>query len=191
VRLAALALVAGLVGCEGTYEWDLPDGFAPPPVPADNPMSDEKVELGRHLFHDARLSSDGTTACATCHQQALAFTDGRAVPAGAAHPRSAMSLVNAGYATSLDWADPAPRSLEDHAREAVLAAVPLGEDPGLVDRLRAHAPYRELFREAFPDEADPIRTDNVVKALAAFERTLISARTPFDRYVAGDAEALD
>ena len=188
--LLALLLLLFVAACDEGFEWDLPPGFPPPPVPADNPMTTEKVELGRHLFYDARLSSDGSRACASCHQQALAFTDGRALP-DVSHPRSAMSLVNVGYATTLDWANPALVTLEDHAREAMIGDVPLGRDPELLARLHAHAPYRDLFREAFPDAADPITLDHVVKALAAFERTILSARSPYDRYVAGDASALD
>ena len=81
--------------------------FPPPHVPADNPMSAAKVELGRHLFYDTRLSGNGTQSCASCHQQALAFTDGRARSLGSTgqlHPRGSMSLVNVAYAAVLTWA---------------------------------------------------------------------------------------
>ena len=79
------------------YQWDLPQGFPAPRVPATNPMSEAKVRLGRYLFYDKRLSVNGTQSCATCHRQELAFTDGRATAIGStgqAHSRSAMSLVN-------------------------------------------------------------------------------------------------
>src|SRR5215468_7201154 len=101
-----------------SFAWNLPKGFPAPRVPASNPMSAAKVELGRHLFYDTRLSGNGTQACATCHEQAKAFTDGRPRGLGSTgqlHARGAMSLVNVGYATTLTWANPALTSLEDQA----------------------------------------------------------------------------
>src|ERR1700679_1584743 len=97
------------------YQWNLPKGFPEPWVPADNPMSASKVELGRHLFYDKRMSVNGTQSCATCHKQELAFTDGRAVGIGATgelHSRSAMSLVNVAYSAALTWSNPEMKSLE-------------------------------------------------------------------------------
>src|SRR6202795_3360093 len=88
-----LAVAAGLVGAD--FEWNLPKGFPKPSVPVDNPMSAAKVELGRYLFYDKRMSVNGTQSCASCHKQELAFTDGRGVGIGATgelHSRSAMSL---------------------------------------------------------------------------------------------------
>src|SRR5262245_58387961 len=79
------------------HVWTLPHQWPTPRVPASNPMTDAKVELGRYLFYDARLSANGTQACATCHEQARAFTDGRPVAIGSTgerHPRGSMSLVN-------------------------------------------------------------------------------------------------
>src|SRR5579862_8771209 len=100
------------------YAWNLPKGFPKPPVPADNPMTSAKVELGRHLFYDTRLSANGKTSCATCHKQELAFTDGRAVGVGATgelHSRSVMSLVNVAYSGALTWSTPELKSLEQQA----------------------------------------------------------------------------
>ena len=86
---AAACLLAGAAfALDAGYVWPLPDWMPPPPVPADNPMSVEKVELGRHLFYDARLSRDGTVACASCHAQDLAFTDGRATAVGSTGRRA-------------------------------------------------------------------------------------------------------
>ncbi|MBX3247274.1 MAG: di-heme enzyme [Myxococcales bacterium] len=195
-----LALLALGVGCtpEGGYVWDLPSGFPEPRVPPDNPMSEAKVELGRHLFYDVRLSGNETQSCASCHLQELAFTDGlpRSLGStGEVHPRGAMSLVNVAYAPTLTWASPVLRHLE------VQALVPLfGEDPvelglagredELLARLRADARYPELFLAAFPGEREPITIDHVSKALASFQRALVSARSPWDRYVAGDEGAV-
>src|SRR5580693_6937625 len=101
-----------------TYSWNLPRGFPKPHVPADNPMTAAKIELGRYLFYDTRMSVNGKASCATCHKQELAFTDGRAVSAGATgqlHSRSAMSLVNVAYSGALTWSDPQMKNLEDQA----------------------------------------------------------------------------
>ena len=107
-RLLALTVCGWVVAAGGVYlpaqeayEWKLPDGFRAPSIPADNPMSSAKVELGRHLFYDTRLSGNGRQACATCHERARAFTDGRARSIGSTgqeHPRGSMSLVNVAYA---------------------------------------------------------------------------------------------
>src|SRR5271154_3585795 len=95
----ALAMAATGLAC-ADFDWNLPKGFPRPAVPAGNPMSAAKVELGRYLFYDKRMSVNGKASCANCHRQELAFTDGRAHAEGATgqlHPRSAMSLVNVAY----------------------------------------------------------------------------------------------
>lgn len=170
------------------YDWRLPSGFPLPPVPADNPVTEAKVDLGRHLFYDTRLSGNGTQSCGSCHQQARAFTDGRAGSVGSTgqvHRRSSMSLVNVAYARSLTWANPALTRLEDQA------LVPMyGDDPvelGLarsdewLEALRRDATYQRLFPAAFP-AAGPVTRHHVVSALATFERALVSAGSPYDRY---------
>jgi cytochrome c peroxidase len=115
--LLALAAVAALA-IEGAYQWKLPAWAPRPLMPADNPMSNAKVELGRVLFHDKRLSVNGSFSCATCHQQSRAFTDGLPVAVGATgekHPRNSMSLTNAAYNPVLTWADPLQHALESQA----------------------------------------------------------------------------
>ena len=109
-------VVASERGHPPEYAWSLPNGFPIPRVPANNPMTPEKVELGRLLFFDSRLSGDGTVSCASCHQPERAFTDGRdrAVGIGGSiHPRSAMSLTNVAYNSTLGWDDPNLTRLED------------------------------------------------------------------------------
>ena len=94
---------------EPPYRWQLPPGFPEPVVPADNPMTEAKVTLGRHLFYDTRLSGNGTFSCASCHEQARAFADAlpRAVGStGEVHPRGSMSLANIAYSPALTWARP-------------------------------------------------------------------------------------
>jgi cytochrome c peroxidase len=186
------------------YEWRLPPGFPRPRVPVNNPMSAVKVELGRNLFYDKRLSDNQTQACASCHHQELAFTDGRATALGSTqkvHPRGSMSLANSAYAASLTWANPlfamnvVPEPLE---RQTLLplygdAPVELGlkSQTDIEDRLRAVSQYRSWFRQAFPGQAEPVTAQNIGRALAAFERTLISGRSAFDSFhVDGDEAAL-
>jgi len=117
ILFGALILAVQAFAAED-YAWNLPKAFPKPRVPADNPMTVEKVELGRYLFYDSRMSVNGSQACATCHKQELAFTDGRPVGIGATgekHPRGAMSLVNIAYSSVLTWADPTMTALERQA----------------------------------------------------------------------------
>jgi cytochrome c peroxidase len=183
---------------DGDYRWDLPQGFPPPLVPADNPMSDLKVELGRHLFYDTRLSGNETQSCASCHRQELAFTDGRATGLGStgeSHTRGAMSLANVAYAITLTWANPLVRQLERQASVPLFGDQPielgLPSIAAIEQRLRDEAVYVEMFAAAFPEHAEPVTAENMNKAIAAFERTLISGRSPFDRFLyQGDQDAL-
>ncbi len=186
----AASVAVGTARAPAAFSWQLPPGFPPPKVPADNPMSVAKVELGRRLFYDTRLSGNGTYSCASCHQQAKAFTDGRAHAVGdtgEANVRSSMSLVNVAYAAALTWANPALTRLEDQALVPMFGDHPVELGlvrPGsaLVARLRTVRRYRELFPSAFPGDRNPFTVDHVTRALAAFERTIISARSPYDRY---------
>jgi cytochrome c peroxidase len=162
-----------------------------PRVPESNPMTAAKVELGRRLFYDVRLSGNGTQACSTCHQQERAFTDGRAHALGStgeSHPRSAMSLANAAYSVSLTWSDSRTTALEDQMLAPLLGESPVemgarGRDEEILTRLRAEAIYQSLFPAAFPEDPEPIRFLNVRKAIASFERTLLSGDSAYDRLV--------
>ena len=187
----ALALSPHLSSADSSaaWTWNLPKGFPIPPVPANNPMTEAKVELGRFLFYDTRMSANGKQSCATCHQQNLAFTDGRAVAIGTtgeSHSRSAMSLVNVAYGGALTWSNPQLKKLEDQALVPMYGDHPvelgLREGDGFLATLRRDSKYQALFERAFPQDADRVTTANVTKALACFERTIISARSPYDRY---------
>jgi len=188
------------------YEWHLPRGLPTPAVPADNPMSDAKVALGERLFFEPRLSVTGRHSCASCHDPARSFSDGRAVAQGAtgeALPHNAMALVNVAYNVSFGWTTPQVRSLEAQMRKPLLSRHPLelglaGREGLVCAQLAADPSYARSFTAAFPEEpaaasrsASAVTVDRIVKAIAAFERTLISGRSPFDRYVfAGDTQAL-
>lgn len=154
-------------------------------------MSTEKVALGRRLFHDVRLSGNGTQACASCHQQSRAFTDGRSHALGStgeSHPRSAMSLANAAYAASLTWIDAGHRSLEDQMLVPLLGETPRemnlgGHEHEIAARLGVDPLYSKLFSDAFPGEREPVNLGNIRKAIASFVRTILSGDSPYDRLV--------
>ena len=190
VMLAALLGAAAVsLTARAGYEWDLPAGVAPPPVPADAPMSPALVSLGRHLFYDTRLSGNGTQACATCHEQARAFTDGRPQGIGStgqAHTRNSMSLVNVAYAETLTWAHPLLTSLEAQALAPMFGTAPveLGlstTDLTWLERLHGDTTYQRLTAEAFPGVAR-LTVAHVTRAIAGFERAIVSMRSPYDRY---------
>jgi len=194
VWAATTVLVAGpmrqvAAGAESPFVWDLPAGFPRPNVPSDNPMSNAKVALGRHLFYDTRLSVDGTFSCATCHRQDRAFADDKARGVGVTgevHPRGSMSLANIAYAPVLTWANPAQRRLESQALVPMFGDDPIelglaGREQELLARLAAEPTYGGLFAAAFPGEASPITLGNVTRAIASFERVLLSGGSPYDR----------
>lgn len=162
-------------------------------------MSDAKVALGRRLFFEPRLSVTGRYSCASCHDPARSYSDGRKVAIGAtgqALPHNAMALVNVAYDIALGWTEPAPRSLEEQMLRPMLSERPVelglrGRERQVVAELARDAGYRRAFAEAFPRAQPAVTLGHVVKAIAAFERTLIAGDSPFDRYVfGGDSHAL-
>ncbi|WP_201752630.1 methanobactin export MATE transporter MbnM [Sphingomonas changnyeongensis] len=196
-RLAGLLPIDALVA--SSHDFGLP-GWAPRPLePVGNRTTAAKIELGRHLFYDTRLSGDGSMSCASCHRQARAFTDGRPTSAGVTGqmtPRNAMSLANVAYFPVLTWGNPLMKHLEQQALVPLIGQEPVelglaGRESELVDRLRAEPVYARLFPQAFPEAGGEISLATVVRALAAFQRSLISLRSPYDRYrYEGDADAL-
>lgn len=211
VLLAALA--AAITGCGGGstevtvdrgggagWAWSLPAQFPEPRVPPDNPMSADKVALGRFLFYDRRLSGNGTQACAGCHRQQLAFTDGRVTAVGSTgepHPRNAQNLANVGYSPTLTWANTALTDLETQMLVPLFGTAPVemgvndGNRDAVLARLAGDAAYPAMFAAAFPGDAAPVRWGNVVKAVAAFQRTLVSGNSRYDRYLRGEATLSD
>lgn len=194
--LVGAMAMAGATAGAADWDWALPAHFPEPAVPADNPMSAAKVTLGRHLFYDRRLSGNGTLACAGCHLQALAFTDGRARSPGAtgeATQRNAPGLANAAWNATFNWANPALTALEqqiviplfaEHPVEMGLTDANRGE---ILDRLGREPVYPPLFGAAFPDDGQPLTMANTIKALAAFVRAIVSADSRFDRHLQGRA----
>lgn len=201
------ALVAfGIVGCSASaeepavelYPLSLPAGLPAPIVPKENPVTPAKVELGRHLFYDKRLSANGSQSCASCHDQARAFSDGRARPLGSTGqelPRNAPGLQNVAYFSTLTWQNPVLDTLEKHAQVPLFAENPIELEwndrttPVILARLRAEPRYQKLFADAFPGGEVSIRT--IVQAITSFERAMVSADSPYDRFAyRGQRDAL-
>ncbi len=175
-----------------TWHWDLPAHFPVPRVPPDNLMSEAKFQLGRSLFYDKRLSGNGTMACASCHFQHLAFTDGKAVSTGSTGmltSRSAQGLANSAYHPYLTWANYSLVTLERQMLNPLLGENPVemgvndGTMPLVLQRLHDDKKYVQQFKQVFPNQADPITLDNCVKAIATFQRGLISANSRYDQFL--------
>ncbi|MEO1403876.1 MAG: MbnH family di-heme enzyme [Cyanobacteria bacterium J06635_1] len=182
----------------GEFDWGLPAWVPKPVVPAENPMTAAKVELGRHLFYEPRLSVTGDFSCGTCHLQKLAFTDGKPTSVGATgevHPRNSMSLTNAGYNSVQTWANPLMQHLEQQMLVPMFGEEPVelgmaGRENELLQTLSDDPVYLERFRTAFGGD-EPVSVRNVTLAIAAFERTLNSFNSPYDCYrYGGDPSAI-
>ncbi|EQA38034.1 di-heme enzyme, MXAN_0977 family [Leptospira inadai serovar Lyme str. 10] len=198
--LQATLLSVALLGKGGSgYAWNLPPGFPTPKVPVENPMSEEKVTLGRLLFFDKRLSANNTQSCGSCHQPSKAFTDGLTVSVGSTgqlHTRNAQHLSNIAYNVRQTWANPLLVKLEDQIPIPIFGDNPVelgmrDREEELLGRLRENSVYRALFQAAYPADSDPISLKSVVFAIASFERTLLSGDSPFDKYNAGHLNALN
>ena len=182
----------------GSWPFDLPAGFPAPRLPADARLTAELTELGRYLFYDKRLSGNGTQACASCHVQARAFSDGLGTPSGSTGQvlrRNAMSLTNVAYGPTQTWANFHLDTLEQQALVPMFGDNPIelgitGSEELVLGRLRADPSYVSRFAAAFPDDADSMDFNHVVAAVAGFERRLISGQSRVDRYRQGDLAAL-
>jgi len=161
-------------------------------IPQDNPQTPEKIALGQKLFFDGRLSADGTVACATCHDPARAFTDGRPVSIGIhsrAGQRNAPTILNALYNKMQFW-DGRARTLEEQASFPIINSFEMGQ-PNLdaaVTKLGAIEEYKQAFQKVF---GRPLNGPDLLRAIAAYERTLVSFDSPFDHFIAGDQNAID
>lgn len=167
-------------------------GNLPPvPHPADNPTNAAKVELGKILFFDPRLSSSGQIACASCHDPQLGWGDGKRVAFGHDRQlgnRNAMTLWNTAYYTRLFW-DGRSTSLEDQAQNPVMDKLEMHQDlPAMERKVQSLTGYKPLFYAAFADSA--IHLNHIFKAIASFERTIVSPSSRFDLFVKGKTDAI-
>lgn len=199
-RLGLIALFAlWLSGCSESptpYKWALPYNVPEPVVPADNPMTEEKVVLGRMLFYDTALSVNQQQSCASCHQQQFAFAEATAHSVGTTGdtvPRNALALVNVAYNGSLTWAHEGLNHIEQQLMIPLFNEAPVemgvtGHEQAILARLQS-PDYQAAFEAAYADPA--ASWDGIVKALASFVRSLVSFSSPFDRYAyGGDDSAL-
>jgi cytochrome c peroxidase len=176
------------------WHWQVPPGFSVPAVPADNPLSQAKVALGARLFSDTRLSINGRYSCASCHDPKRAFTTEQPLAIGAqgdALPRNAPTLLNSLWNPSLGWIVSGAGELETQMLVPLLAQHPveLGfawVEPQSLREIAADASYSVAFATAFSGDAMLLSRRNIVRAIASYERTLISADSAFDRYLFGD-----
>jgi cytochrome c peroxidase len=161
-------------------------------IPSDKPQTPEKIALGEKLFFDGRLSGDGTVACATCHDPARAFTDGRPVSIGIngrKGQRNAPTVLNALYNKTQFW-DGRAKTLEDQAGFPIVNPVEMGQPSldAVVTTIVGIEEYKQAFQKAF---GRPVNGPDLVRAIAAYERALPSFDSPFDHFIAGDKNAIE
>lgn len=170
-------------------------GLPPVPIPENNPQTPAKIALGDKLFHDKRFSIDGTVSCANCHDDTKAFTDNLAVPvghSGKTGTRNAPTVLNAAFYQSQFWDGREP-DLESQSKQPFVNPVEHGlpnHDP-IVEIVRTDPEYIEAFQAVFEVGGDGVTIDHVAKAIASFERTLVTGNSPFDRYYfKGESDAM-
>ncbi len=197
VAVVALALVSPVAAAGDDLLAQARAAFKPIPAAAPvlkgNPASPARVDLGRMLYFDPRLSSSQLISCNTCHNVGLAGADLQETSVGHGWqkgPRNAPTVLNAVFNVAQFW-DGRAEDLKAQAKGPLQASVEMNNDPArLVATLKSIPGYGPPFRKAFPGEADPISFDNVARAIEVFEATLLTPGAPFDRYLKGDAKAL-
>lgn len=197
-----LALSSLLFSCDNaksitsSYKWPIIEGFPKPQVPDSNPMTVEKIALGKTLFFDKNLSANKQQSCENCHQQKYAFAEPLTISIGSTgevHRRNAPALVNIAYNKTLTWAHDGITSLERQILLPMFDESPIelgitGHEDEVIERFKSEA-YQQAFHLAFPKE--PISFELIVKALASYVRSLISLNSPFDKYAyLGDDNAI-
>ncbi|MCJ7784448.1 MAG: hypothetical protein MUP41_10985, partial [Desulfobacterales bacterium] len=184
--LRAAVIAATLVAC---VAFAAPLGLPPVPVPADNPITPEKVILGDQLFHDKRFSSTGEVSCATCHEKEKGFADGLPVSEGINKlkgTRNAPTVVNAAYLHTQFW-DGREASLESQSAQPFLNPVEMAlpSHESILKIVRTDPEYKDLFKKVFGKTGGQVTMKEVQQAIASFERTLLAGNSPFDRYFYG------
>lgn len=204
-KLIALSLILSACGqgqtsidtgtsVSSSFNWQLPSRYPLPVEPVNNPMTEEKFELGRHLFYDTRLSGNGTQACASCHHQQLAFTDGRTTSIGSTGEvlaANAQGLMNAAYNATQTWANHGLTTLEQQALIPLFGEAPIEHGINEANRdtvlqaIRDEQRYQRLFAEAYPELGDPIDFTNIRNAITSFIRGMVSFNSAYDQFEQG------
>jgi cytochrome c peroxidase len=186
-------LLCGLAAAALAADGDLPKvplGLKPPPIPADNPLTPEKIALGKLLYFDPRLSSDDTVSCASCHDPKKGWSNGSQFATGVRSQvggRSAPTIINAAYAELQFW-DGRAHQLEGQALGPIQNPIEMDHKlEECVAKLNKVPYYREQFRKVFNTDVTP---ESLAKAIASFERTVLSGNAPYDKFKAGDKAAL-
>lgn len=177
----------------------VPEHFSLPRIPSYNVPTSDKIDLGRHLFYDERLSANGTQSCASCHIQELAFSDAEITSQGSTGEvlaRNSQGLGNAMYHATLTWANDGFFDLENQLPVPIRSDTPVelgvteAHVEGVLSRFDNDPIYVQKFTSAFPDESPTVTMTKIIYALASFCRTLISGTSPYDSYLQGDTSAL-
>lgn len=189
--LTLLAVTASLAARAESLVAPLPEAA---PAPASNPVTPAKVELGKKLYFDPRLSADGTISCNSCHNVMAGGEDNRPVSVGIRGQkggRSAPSVWNAAFMSAQFW-DGRAASLEEQAKGPLTNPIEMGmKDHDAVMSVVAGIPeYRAEFAAVFPGENAPVNIDNLAKAIASFERTLVTPKSRLDRFLSGEKDAI-
>jgi cytochrome c peroxidase len=194
LALLVVALASGTAIGAQEIEIAVPEGVLPPEVPENNPLTDAKVALGRKLYFDTRISTDGTVACATCHDPRHGFTDGRGDKTskgvgGQLGTRNSPTVLNAAFLSDQFW-DGRAGTLEDQAKQPLTNPIEHGfkDEAAVAAKLRELTEYAPLFEAAFGSKE--ISVERFSEAVASFERTLVSLDAPIDRFMAGDKKAI-
>jgi len=173
------------------FEVKVPLGLPPLPIPEDNPMTAEKVELGKMLYFDKRLSKDGTISCATCHDPLMAWTEHKPTSTGIGDQvggANSPTVINSAYATTQFW-DGRAKSLEEQALGPIENPIEMGHSlPEMIATLDGLEGYKKHFQKVF---GTGITKEGISQAIAAFERTVLSGNSPYDKFTAGDENALN
>jgi cytochrome c peroxidase len=189
--IVSIALVSGIAAAVSAEELPkVPKGLDPPPIPADNPMTAAKVELGKQLYFDKRLSVDNTVSCASCHDPEKGWSNSDTFATGIKGQRggrSAPTVINSAYHPLQFW-DGRAAQLEGQALGPIQNPIEMGHTmDACIECLNGIPGYKKQFKEVFGTDAT---ADGIAKAIAAFERTVLSGDAPYDAYVAGDKKAM-
>lgn len=185
----AKSLVVSMLGAVVLH---LPTGVLEPDIPKQNPLTPAKVELGRKLYFDKRLSADGTVSCATCHDPLKGFADGRPVAVGIKNQsgaRNSPTVLYTGFNEVQFWDGRAP-TLEEQAKQPLVNPVEMGQPShaAVAKGIAALPEYGDGFAAAFGSRE--VTIDRIAEAIAGFERTLAPFTSPFDRFMGGDKQAI-
>lgn len=189
-RFLFLTSFSGLLVFSAVFAADPPRGLKPVKIPADNPMSEEKIALGKQLYFDPRLSVDNTISCASCHDPAKGWSNGEQFATGIKGQkggRNSPTVLNAAYNRFQFW-DGRSGSLEEQALGPIQNPIEMGENiDNVVKKLNAIEGYKQQFQKVFGTDAT---ADGIAKAIAAYERTVLTGNAPYDKFKAGDESAL-